>query len=250
MKFKDQKERKCLGCGKTKKISEFYLIKNFKVIDSRCKKCRSIEARLKNKKKAESAGRIFRPKKIYDENSKYKICTRCGINKPISEYDKGGRGKDGYQPKCKECRKELRGKNKESISEQQLEWQRKNRRHKTEYQKRYYKRTLKHRLHYKIRTESVQVIHGMIRQIKNGRAYVNRNDFGYDRHEFKVNIESKFKKGMSWKNWGEWHIDHIKPISLFVSEGVKDLSIINALDNLQPLWAHEHMKKGIDYPEE
>ena len=50
--------------------------------------------------------------------------------------------------------------------------------------------------------------------------------------ELKKNIESKFKDGMSWKNWGEWHIDHIIPVSKFDKE------------SLQPLWAFENLVKS------
>ncbi|AVH85447.1 hypothetical protein Rostov1_00057 [Vibrio phage Rostov-1] len=49
---------------------------------------------------------------------------------------------------------------------------------------------------------------------------------------------------MSWDNWGEWHIDHIKPVAQFKREGITDPKIINALSNLQPLWAEENLKKS------
>ena len=49
---------------------------------------------------------------------------------------------------------------------------------------------------------------------------------------------------MTWDNYGEWHIDHIKPVSAFVKEGITDPKIINALDNLQPLWAEDNLRKG------
>lgn len=67
---------------------------------------------------------------------------------------------------------------------------------------------------------------------------------GYNAKELKENIESKFKDGMNWNNKKLWHIDHIKPIHQFLKEGVTDLSIINSLNNLQPLWAKDNLKKG------
>lgn len=33
--------------------------------------------------------------------------------------------------------------------------------------------------------------------------------------EFKNHIENLFLEGMSWDNHGEWHIDHIIPVSRF-----------------------------------
>lgn len=70
---------------------------------------------------------------------------------------------------------------------------------------------------------------------------------GYSFDELTKRIESQFKDGMSWDNRSEWHIDHIKPIKAFLDEGITDPAIINALDNLQPLWAHENISKGAKY---
>jgi len=47
---------------------------------------------------------------------------------------------------------------------------------------------------------------------------------------------------MSWENRGEWHIDHIKPVSSF--DKSEKMSVVNSLDNLQPLWAKDNLSKG------
>ena len=57
-------------------------------------------------------------------------------------------------------------------------------------------------------------------------------------------LESQFKDGMSWENRSEWHIDHIKPIKAFLDEGVTDVSEMNDIKNLQPLWAKDNLSKG------
>jgi hypothetical protein len=72
---------------------------------------------------------------------------------------------------------------------------------------------------------------------------------GYTIPEFRANLERQFTEGMSWDNRSEWHIDHIKPIKAFLDEGITDPAIINALDNLQPLWAHENLSKGAKWHE-
>lgn len=67
---------------------------------------------------------------------------------------------------------------------------------------------------------------------------------GCSYEELKGHIESKFEDGMSWDNYGEWHLDHIKPCSLF------DLSLEDQqrecfnYTNLQPLWAKDNLSKG------
>lgn len=67
---------------------------------------------------------------------------------------------------------------------------------------------------------------------------------GYGRIDLMNRMEGQFQDGMSWDNYGEWHIDHITPVSWFVKNGITDPSVINALSNLQPLWAEENFAKG------
>lgn len=63
-------------------------------------------------------------------------------------------------------------------------------------------------------------------------------------------LEKQFKPGMSWSNYGEWHIDHIKPCSAFdLSKKDEQLKAFN-YKNLQPLWAIENLKKSNKYKDE
>lgn len=74
----------------------------------------------------------------------------------------------------------------------------------------------------------------------------NNLDFGYGylSGDLKSHIESLFLDGMSWDNHGEWHVDHIKPVSKFIDLGIYDPAKINALSNLQPLWARDNWAKA------
>lgn len=67
---------------------------------------------------------------------------------------------------------------------------------------------------------------------------------GYTRNELVAHLESQFLEGMSWSNYGEWHIDHVIPIDHFIKSGESDPAVINALENLQPLWAQDNLSKG------
>jgi len=48
---------------------------------------------------------------------------------------------------------------------------------------------------------------------------------------------------MTWGNHGEWHIDHIKPVITF--DPATPSSVVNALSNLQPLWATTREINGV-----
>lgn len=62
--------------------------------------------------------------------------------------------------------------------------------------------------------------------------------------DLKRHIESQFVVGMTWKNHGEWHIDHIRPLSSFDLSKPSQQKIACNFKNLKPLWAKENLKKG------
>ncbi len=57
-------------------------------------------------------------------------------------------------------------------------------------------------------------------------------------------IASKFKRGMSWDNYGEWHIDHVVPISKFDKSDPSWIYKSSHHTNLQPLWAKDNLDKS------
>lgn len=63
-------------------------------------------------------------------------------------------------------------------------------------------------------------------------------------------LENQFQDGMTWDNYGEWHIDHIKPCALFDFTKVKDQRECFHYTNLQPLWAEDNLRKKDKYIEE
>lgn len=60
--------------------------------------------------------------------------------------------------------------------------------------------------------------------------------------EFKNYIENRFIDNMNWENYGEWHFDHIIPISWARSED--EVYKLSLYKNLQPLWSNINLSKG------
>lgn len=97
--------------------------------------------------------------------------------------------------------------------------------------------------------EARKVLHLMVRRLvmvgKGGRKTVSAEAYvGYTGEQFRAHIEGQFVEGMTWANHGEWHVDHIHPVSAYLKAGVDDPKIINALSNLRPIWAVENLRKG------
>jgi hypothetical protein len=60
--------------------------------------------------------------------------------------------------------------------------------------------------------------------------------------QLKEHLEKQFVDGMTWENKGDWHIDHIIPLSSAKTED--ELYKLCHYTNLQPLWAIDNIKKG------
>ena len=69
-------------------------------------------------------------------------------------------------------------------------------------------------------------------------------DLGVSIEEFKAWIESKFICGMTWFNYGEWHLDHIKPLASFDLSVDAQVKAACNYKNIQPLWAKDNLIKG------
>ena len=63
--------------------------------------------------------------------------------------------------------------------------------------------------------------------------------------ELNKHLESLFQQGMSWDNYGEWHIDHIRPCASFDLTDFEQQKQCFHYSNLQPLWAADNFAKWL-----
>ncbi|WOB24759.1 MULTISPECIES: hypothetical protein [Xanthomonas] len=66
----------------------------------------------------------------------------------------------------------------------------------------------------------------------------------YSADELVAHLENQFLPGMSWDNYGAWHVDHIQPCAAFDQQNPQQFASCWALSNLRPLWAADNIKKG------
>lgn len=67
---------------------------------------------------------------------------------------------------------------------------------------------------------------------------------GYSMAALRSHLEAQFGPGMSWANYGKWHVDHIRPCAAFDLTDPAQFAECWTLANLQPLWAADNAKKG------
>ena len=77
--------------------------------------------------------------------------------------------------------------------------------------------------------------------LKSGSAV---RDLGCSIEEFRTYIAAKFTEGMSWENYGKWHLDHIKALSNFNLTDRKQFLQAAHYTNYQLLWAKDNIRKS------
>jgi hypothetical protein len=134
-----------------------------------------------------------------------KQCNQCGKTKPLTEFHKKTKSKDGKQDKCKSCVKVVNQNFREEKPQYQNQWVKANKRHYVQYQLDY-KRADKSSLIYKISSPDDMVYigstktHLFVRFIYHKRDYrcnygripelhKSFDKWGYDAHRFELLID-------------------------------------------------------------
>lgn len=66
---------------------------------------------------------------------------------------------------------------------------------------------------------------------------------GCDPEQFKDWLESKFLPGMSWSNYGQWEIDHVRPCASFDLTDNEQAAQCFHYTNTQPMWRTDNRTK-------
>jgi hypothetical protein len=89
--------KECYVCKQAKNVVEFNNNKRYKDALHYC--CKACQQKVRKK----SALKLGIPKYEIDYSKTNKTCVKCGCNKPITEFQKESRYKDGLCPCCKLC---------------------------------------------------------------------------------------------------------------------------------------------------
>jgi len=233
----------CARCKTSQFIDNFGKDRNRKDgLFPYCKTCRSIENRLPHNRERQRLA-----------NLKHRETPKCKEKVPLhgKKYRNSAKGKVNRKKYVKEHAKEL----KEYLKEYASAWQKTSQGRESlrkARQKHYYKdlersrayqrkayEKRKQKVEYRINDAISSSIYAALKGEKAGRRW--ESIVGYTLFDLMHHLESLFTDGISWNNYGEWHIDHIIPRCRFSIDEIKDCW---KLSNLQPLWALDNMIKG------
>ena len=192
-----------------------------------------------------------------------KFCSKCKMQKPLTEYHKNKNYKDGYSFVCKVCRskngKKYYENNKDKIRARHKKYYKKNTdkmlaQHKKYYQK-YSKRPevkdrrnkrQKQRLKTDVNFRLKVTLRSRLQQAlkRNTKSASTLALLGCSVDHLKKHLEKQFQPGMTWNNKSKWHVDHIVPCNSFDLTDPYEQQQCFHYSNLQPLWKSENLSKG------
>jgi hypothetical protein len=190
-----------------------------------------------------------------------KTCGKCKINKSTDQFHKDSSKISGFTSYCKECKTLYRKNNIEQFRARKLKWYQKKKLQKSLIPKQKKIKDKNYKPAYKLKRKEkerlqrqtdlnfrmlgnlrTRIYHAMKKDTKGKKT---KELLGCSIQELKIYLESKFREGMSWGNYGKygWHIDHIIPCSMFDLTNLEQQKKCFHYSNLQPLWAVENLKK-------
>ena len=190
-----------------------------------------------------------------------KYCNVCKKLKPINQFYRNKSIPNGYRHDCKDCFNAYQKRwneinpslhrkydalwqqrNPGKVREKAIRWK-ENNRERWRANKRRQEKNRRMTVIGKLQNSIHCGVYGQLKKNKKGQRAFDL--LGYSPDVLKRHLEKQFIDGMTWDNYGEWHIDHIIPQSAFYITSAEDIDFKRcwALNNLRPLWASDNIKK-------
>lgn len=213
-----------------------------------------------------------------------KTCGKCGLELSLDSFCKDKHKSDGLSTVCRKCRsayvKRHYRENAERRKAESREWYHQNRERASAARKGDYIKNIdvyrarrkaaywsdpesakeaarKYSLKRRWEDPLYRVVlrcRKRVWEAHSRKGYTKRSKtfslIGCSQEALSAHLESMFVDGMTWGNYGEWHVDHVIPLSSAAS--IEEVEALCHFSNLQPLWAADNLRKGakIDYGED
>lgn len=251
-------KKTCPGCKEILPLEEFWKDRHKKNSrQSRCKKCMSARFRcysIKNKDRLRQWRRHrairLKNKNLNPSDSGESVCSKCKMLLPLSMFGVLRSSPCGRRGSCKPCVRESDRSRYQADRIHQLERVAEYRRihpdKLRETKKRQYKKTperLRRNPALKLLSSARSRLWAIL---KNNPNKCRASELiGCSPSHLKLHIESQFKPGWTWADWGPvFHIDHIKPCASFDMTDPAQQRACFHYTNLQPLEKELNLKKG------
>ena len=162
----------------------------------------------------------------------HKECFKCKTPKILEQFYKTQRNWDHISDMCRECNSKTtkiyheNNKDKARVASKK-------------YRKFKMKTDPMFRL---VRNLRNRVWYALVRGTKSAHTL---ELLGCDVDFLKEHLEKQFTEGMTWENYGKWHVDHILPCESFNLMLPEEQRRCFNWANLQPLWEKDNLSKHI-----
>lgn len=254
----------CTRCKEYKSLEHF--TKDKKIKDGHARYCRPCRKAMKRESYLRNRDKNLAKMKAYREANPGKVAAtkkRCYEAKKDEYLAKNKKryaeNKEEILAKCAE----YRAKNKEAKKKRDREYYRKNRKKiivkQLEYQKRMADKLNEYSRNYVRERRKTDKVYALKENIRGRFRYelakrsetnqIKANQYlGCSWLELRAHLESQFTDGMTWDNYGQWHVDHIVPLA--IAKDRQQLIELCHYMNLRPMWAFDNISKGAKLPDE
>jgi len=176
-----------------------------------------------------------------------KVCFKCKEEKTLDQFFANKFLRDGVTTWCRDCTK----KSNKKWHDNNVEYHRGlNNEHYLLHKKEKHAKRME-RLHTDPKARLIHHLRSRLNAFFGGKKPAHTMDLvGCSLEVLKAHIESLFTDGMTWGNYGEWHVDHIIPMAKIDLANPESIWKICHYTNLQPLWAKDNLTKGSKYEEQ
>lgn len=244
----------CTTCGEEKPATLEFFHKHGTRLHPECKVCKCARAKAKyasqgdDEREARNAARRQKYASLSDAEKARLVADAVAWAKANHEKKRKANKKwaESNPEAYREAIRRWHAENAEMSAERNAEWLKANPDAATAIRRRSERKRMLNPT-FKISKSMSAAIRGRLRGAKAGRAWLSLVDYTVD--ELMNHLERQFADGMTWDNYGEWHIDHKRPVASFSFTSPDDLEFLDCwgLENLQPLWAKENQSKGARY---
>jgi|LakMenE01Jun11ns_1017448.scaffolds.fasta_scaffold9752060_1 hypothetical protein len=184
------------------------------------------------------------------EENEILTCSTCGDKKVYTLFSSRGKQKPC---ECKTCRNtrdlNKRNSDRDAYNKKQREDWAKNNEKRNAARRKNLQRRRDVDSQYRMKMALHVRLYDAVKRNKGVKSAKTLELLGCTVEQLQTFLEAEFTEGMTWENYGEWHIDHLRPCASFNLADPEEQKKCFHWTNLQPLWALDNIRKGDKWEE-